>query len=170
MSLNRPRSRCSRCRRKSLRHAPSRCAVCGGENVALRRERKKAKRRAVRPQDKVSRNDPHYGRLLYHYRRCIVGNINGAYLDELLEKQDWKCAYCRCVLYPDNQVLEHMTPLSRGGTNDRSNVCWACWDCNTRKGTQTYDEFMKRSAGGTDAPAVRTTESMLGGDRARHAS
>lgn len=48
------------------------------------------------------------------------------------------CAYCGGPL----DVLEHCTPLSRGGANDGSNVIGSCYDCNDLKHTKTVLEFL----------------------------
>ena len=57
----------------------------------------------------------------------------------LLEKFGRKCSYCgkRDVALE----VEHITPKSRGGSNRVSNLCLACHECNTRKGTMTAAEF-----------------------------
>lgn len=38
-------------------------------------------------------------------------------------------------------VMEHMTPISRGGAHDVSNVIPACAPCNTRKRSRTAAEY-----------------------------
>jgi len=57
-----------------------------------------------------------------------------------------KCHYCEKKLDENNSSeveLEHKTPVSRGGTNKRSNVVLACFDCNREKGRKTEKEFLK---------------------------
>lgn len=51
---------------------------------------------------------------------------------------DAPCAYCG----ERSEVLEHCTPLSRGGENEAWNVVGACESCNDLKGTQTVLEFL----------------------------
>lgn len=48
-----------------------------------------------------------------------------------------------CDRHQDGLVMEidHAIPVSRGGTDQPNNLTWACHDCNTRKGAQTYTEF-----------------------------
>lgn len=41
------------------------------------------------------------------------------------------------------QHREHLTPRSRGGTDDPSNIVLSCAECNARKGTKTYAEFVR---------------------------
>ncbi|MCK4785728.1 MAG: HNH endonuclease [Desulfobacteraceae bacterium] len=49
------------------------------------------------------------------------------------EECDWKCAYCGCELNETTVQRDHLTPLSRGGSNDISNIVPACRDCNNSK-------------------------------------
>lgn len=52
-------------------------------------------------------------------------------------KKGW-CIYCGLDAY----TIDHMTPVSRGGTNDPENLVIACRACNMEKGNMTYDEYM----------------------------
>jgi 5-methylcytosine-specific restriction endonuclease McrA len=47
------------------------------------------------------------------------------------------CAYCGAP----SEVIEHCTPLSRGGENEAWNVVGACTDCNDLKARKTVLEF-----------------------------
>lgn len=40
--------------------------------------------------------------------------------------------------------IEHVIPVSRGGSNDLENLVWACRPCNRLKRTMTGDEFRAR--------------------------
>lgn len=37
--------------------------------------------------------------------------------------------------------LDHIVPLSRGGTHTPDNVAWACAPCNLSKGSKTLEEY-----------------------------
>jgi 5-methylcytosine-specific restriction endonuclease McrA len=52
------------------------------------------------------------------------------------------CVYCdiECC---DSWHLEHLTPISRGGTNDYDNLAISCPRCNLEKGVKTVDEYIK---------------------------
>lgn len=54
---------------------------------------------------------------------------------EVYASNNWACAYCG-----SNQDLEidHIVPLSRGGTEDRSNLQTLCASCNKKKGTKIH--------------------------------
>jgi HNH endonuclease len=56
----------------------------------------------------------------------------------MYESQQGLCAYCDCELNGDYHV-EHMTPLSRGGMHDWSNIALACPTCNLRKNAKTVE-------------------------------
>lgn len=53
-------------------------------------------------------------------------------IDEIMKMQKGKCAYCRTKLGSTRQV-DHIEPLSCGGSNDRSNLQILCKPCNLRK-------------------------------------
>jgi hypothetical protein len=45
------------------------------------------------------------------------------------------------ILQPSVMVIEHKTPLIRGGADDWDNAACACHKCNGTKGSLTADEF-----------------------------
>lgn len=51
----------------------------------------------------------------------------------VLEHFDYKCAYCDKDIR-DFYTIDHVVPLSRGGTHTISNVVPACLSCNGKKG------------------------------------
>lgn len=51
-----------------------------------------------------------------------------------------RCAYCSSQA----TTADHMTPLSRGGSNDAANLAPACRPCNSKKGTMTFEEYLLR--------------------------
>ncbi len=57
-------------------------------------------------------------------------------LEALREQQGHKCVYCACNLdYKRNRAvhLDHIKPLSKGGTHTLDNVQWLCSICNQHK-------------------------------------
>jgi hypothetical protein len=82
-----------------------------------------------------------------------------AYLHRRL-KQDGclTCAYCsktnlviedEGMSVPKNIIatLDHIVPLSKGGTNIETNLAIACYRCNTKKGSLDLVEFISRYKG-----------------------
>lgn len=63
---------------------------------------------------------------------------------ELYNEQEGRCAYCGISVYHsiDRDVhVEHILPISRGGTNDRDNLVITCGHCNWSKGNKTLAEW-----------------------------
>lgn len=57
------------------------------------------------------------------------------------EKQGGRCYYCHEALPIGKLDQEHMTPLSRGGLHDVSNLVLACRSDNSRKKDKTAEEY-----------------------------
>jgi hypothetical protein len=79
-------------------------------------------------------------------------------LRTILEMQDYKCALSGKRLTPEIAVLDHKIPLSRGGTNDASNLQWLDKEVNRAKGSMDCDEFVAMcKAVARYAPVVKGT-------------
>ncbi len=65
---------------------------------------------------------------------------------DLLESQGGLCAYCECTL-DENYHVDHMTPLSRGGSDFPENLAITCPNCNLRKGGKTVEEYIEALRG-----------------------
>lgn len=52
------------------------------------------------------------------------------------------CCYCKGVFTIEQLTIEHVIPLSFGGTNDKANIKLACLACNQAKGRESW--FLKR--------------------------
>ncbi len=81
-------------------------------------------------------------------RRALKRNTDGVHTYEqfldVCESFGWRCAYCGCELNPNTVTEDHVIPLSRGGSNDISNIVPACKFCNSSKGNKTAEEFTGR--------------------------
>jgi 5-methylcytosine-specific restriction endonuclease McrA len=64
---------------------------------------------------------------------------DGAKFSELVAEHGPICYLCEEA---EATQVEHMTPLSRGGTNYRENLRLACEPCNYRKYNRTYEEYI----------------------------
>ncbi len=75
--------------------------------------------------------------------------------EAILEKTDGKCAHCGCALSKDSDydmTVDHVIPLSKGGTNDLENLVGLCYECNQKKGNMVvlpvdYYYYMKKEKG-----------------------
>jgi 5-methylcytosine-specific restriction endonuclease McrA len=67
-------------------------------------------------------------------RRAAQGTHTADDVRSILRMQRFRCAYCPTRL-PDGveRHVDHITALTRGGTNDRRNLQILCQPCNSRK-------------------------------------
>lgn len=63
---------------------------------------------------------------------------------QLLEQQNFTCAYCGCDLTTSGKHLDHIVPLSRGGLHTANNVHWTCPTCNLSKNSKLEEEWLKK--------------------------
>ena len=70
-----------------------------------------------------------------------------------LRKSSWwrneldqgRCHYCGQAIPPKQLTMDHVVPLSRGGTSTKANLVTTCKDCNNRKKTMLpleWEEYM----------------------------
>jgi hypothetical protein len=54
--------------------------------------------------------------------------------NQIYERCEGKCAYCEgTILFNEVFHIDHIHPISKGGTNDDSNLTLSCVACNVRK-------------------------------------
>lgn len=80
-----------------------------------------------------------------HKRRALKIKVGGKFtkvdIQNMYVLQGARCYYCS-VSIEYKYEIEHMTPISRGGSNWIDNICLACVPCNRTKHTKTVEEFM----------------------------
>lgn len=81
----------------------------------------------------------------------------------LIEKQGYRCALSGRQLTPETASLDHIEPLSRGGTHDISNLQVVEYQVNTAKGTLTVAEFLQLCQ---DVVRHQTASTMASGSSA----
>ncbi|HJT55833.1 MAG TPA: HNH endonuclease [Ktedonobacteraceae bacterium] len=78
-----------------------------------------------------------------HKRRALILNAPGNHTAEDIrqqfKRQKGKCHYCHNKLAKYH--IEHVVPVTRGGSNDMSNIVLACPPCNWRKGNKLPHEW-----------------------------
>lgn len=47
--------------------------------------------------------------------------------------QKGECYYCNRIVGRENLTMDHIVPLSRGGTSRKGNIVAACKECNNKK-------------------------------------
>jgi hypothetical protein len=77
----------------------------------------------------------------YRILKKINGPIEPISLSVLAAESDWTCVSCGCkctkgngLNKPTDATIDHVIPVSKGGTHTRSNVQLMCRRCNTDKG------------------------------------
>lgn len=148
---------CSACARKNsftgLRHTPKQrtCTVCGNsfmgvagalycpahKEAAIKVAKKngRARRNAIQGRNHRSRAR-HYGCKAEVVNRLLV-----------YARDKWKCYLCgRKVVQsatwkPNQATLDHVVPLSKGGSHTYDNVKTACHSCNSNKGGKILNDI-----------------------------
>ena len=61
-------------------------------------------------------------------------NLKAKVRNSIFERDQGKCAYCNGqMLYSDNWHIDHIQPVSKGGTNEETNLVLSCSRCNLEK-------------------------------------
>jgi len=61
----------------------------------------------------------------------------------VLQRDNHTCYYCGL---PQATHVDHITPISKDGTDEFSNLISACKNCNLSKGTKTPEQFQEDRA------------------------
>jgi 5-methylcytosine-specific restriction endonuclease McrA len=153
----------------------ARCKPCRGQQMkdwyAANRERQaqrqsdrfKSNREAIREQD-LKRYYKHRDKRIAlvidasHRRRAAksaVESDRGITVMALRKRDGDACCYCSQTMtfergngrtfVPLKATIEHVLPLSRGGSHTWENVALACWQCNVYKNAKTTDEWQQTS-------------------------
>lgn len=92
-------------------------------------------------------SDPQNAATARHRRRARKLDAGGTHtqvdLKRILTAQGHRCAYCRADLRKVKRHLDHITPLARGGSNDRTNLQYLCAPCNLAKGSRDPIDFAR---------------------------
>lgn len=59
-------------------------------------------------------------------------------------KYNGSCAICGKPVKFDKLTIDHKIPISKGGTNEMSNIQLACRECNLMKNGLSSEEFQKK--------------------------
>jgi len=101
------------------------------------------KERVAEKRNAWRRENPEALKPSQHRHRALKRKAEGSFTkDDLLRiwvKQEGRCAYCGEIA--DELTVDHVVPLSRGGSNWPSNLALACQPCNDSKGAKLLSEW-----------------------------
>lgn len=72
--------------------------------------------------------------------RRALGKVSAEIIKEIYAEQNGCCAYCGIEVGQKYDV-DHIHPVSKGGTNARKNLCIACPPCNRSKHNKSIEEW-----------------------------
>lgn len=107
---------------------------------AANQERMRARSKKWRSQNPESVNA--YTRNRKARLKANGGFHNGKDIKTILVSQKYKCAYCKIKLRNKYEV-DHITPLSGGGSNNPCNLQIVCGPCNREKKAQDPIDYAK---------------------------
>jgi 5-methylcytosine-specific restriction endonuclease McrA len=87
------------------------------------------------------------------YGFCELKTIQMVYEDNIKKYGTLTCVLCKSDIAFGQDSLEHLTPLSRGGTNEYNNLAISHRLCNSKKSIRTYEEYMNISQEAQNVPA-----------------
>ncbi len=61
---------------------------------------------------------------------------------QILHRENGRCVYCLVEIAENSFVIDHLVPMSKGGTNARHNLAASCGPCNQRKADTDAVEFL----------------------------
>jgi len=101
---------------------------------------------------------PEAARTARRNRRALKSTAGGRLprdiVQRLFAKQNGLCACCLADLRVTGHHIDHIAPLSRGGTNTEDNVQLLTPKCNLSKGARAFGEYLasKTTRGNTHGP------------------
>lgn len=71
---------------------------------------------------------------------------------KVFERDGYKCKYCAKQLTRFSATLDHIQPVSKGGTNTMDNLVTACLHCNSSRGNRPVMDAIKENNAEQTAP------------------
>ena len=119
-----------------------RCRSCVAKRSAVQRARPEARaRRTEQTARWKAANKQRCVEIEARRRTAIKYAVTQRDLNRLKWRQRNACAVCAVI--PVSYHLDHIIPVSRGGSHGIGNLQWLCPLCNMRKGAKTMTEMKK---------------------------
>lgn len=92
---------------------------------------------------RYAKANPHVGQAAKRKRKALVADagmfeVTPKDWQRIVNRHDGRCFYCR---KPGPMTMDHVIPISRGGTHSVGNLVPACASCNCRKRHRTVMEW-----------------------------
>jgi 5-methylcytosine-specific restriction endonuclease McrA len=78
----------------------------------------------------------------YRAKKAAGGTHSAADIARIGREQRWLCVGCRQSI-KDAFHVDHIVPISKGGSNNPSNLQLLCQTCNLSKGRKDAEDFMR---------------------------
>ena len=78
--------------------------------------------------------------------RTTRGSIPRHMKQEVYQRDEYVCVYCRAECGAEELTIDHMIPLARGGLDEMTNWVTCCRACNQRKAAQPLEAFLESLA------------------------
>ena len=83
-------------------------------------------------------------RLLGHRKPDMSDAVSPYARKHLHETQQGRCNGCGNTYHAKDLTVDHIVPVSKGGTNDTANLQLLCHNCNSVKGNRSMDYLRRR--------------------------
>lgn len=113
------------------------------------REKRNATSRAFKRSPRGLQKAQFYNEIRRGRLRGALGSFTE---EEWLAKRNatnGRCPFCESQVGVEKMTIDHILPLSKGGSNSISNIRALCRNCNSGRGNRGYSYFMDKKTGKT---------------------
>lgn len=79
-----------------------------------------------------------------------MANITIDTRKKVLDKCGYRCFYCKSELMLNDSTVDHKQPKCKNGPNTLNNLVASCPWCNKRKGSKSFETYMKMIGRGNE--------------------
>lgn len=75
---------------------------------------------------------------------AVIGDLQeiDAFYSYVRESDEIRCRWCNCEIPKGKRHVDHVIPISRGGSHTLDNLCCACVFCNSSKHNKMPEDFI----------------------------